>query len=300
MQMKMAPDVFVAQARTKQQCRRVDSSAGSDDGFTSNADATTFPRASLYSRRNSAFNPNPIRAHSRNQSSSCRLRVGEPSLRAGLLRAERAAVATVATNFALVATHDVSRHGRHMPAQRVQTALQNLFARGNAIVVQIHGKARANRIQTARIFIACEPRHAGRGPFGADILRRSKRSAVIDDRAPAQAFSSKQPHALIRSRRKSAFQIQPLKACQLRAVEIRIVVVAPGLKHDNVLARSSQHSGRYAPAGTGTDDANVAGQIRIHFWSKRPEGAQTRLLRTERPGVTQFFPDRAGPSVHAR
>ncbi len=163
--MKMAPDVFVAQAGTQQQCRRVDGSAGSDDGFTSNADATTFPRASLYSRGNAAFNSNPIRAYFRNQSSSRRLRVGEPSLRAGLLRAKRAAVATVATNFALVATHDVSRHGRHMPAQRVQTALQNLFARGNAIVVQIHRKARANRIQTARIFIACKPRHAGCRPI---------------------------------------------------------------------------------------------------------------------------------------
>src|SRR6476646_6711289 len=119
MQMKMAPDVFVAQAGTQQQGRRMDGSAGSDDGFTSNADAAAFPRASLYSRRNAAFNSNSVRAYFRDQSCSCRLCVGEPCLRAGLLRAERAAVAAVPTNFSLVATHDVSWHGRHMPAQRV-------------------------------------------------------------------------------------------------------------------------------------------------------------------------------------
>src|SRR5579859_1368400 len=270
MQMKMAPDVFVAQPGTKQQCRRVDGSAGGDHGLAPNTDAATVPRASLYARCNPAFNSNPIRAYFRNQSSSCRLRVGKPCLRAGLLRAKRAAVAAVPTNFALFASHYVSRHGRHMPSQIVQSSLQDLFARGNAIVLQIHGKARANGIETARVFLACKPWHAGRGPFGTNILRRSKRSAIVDDSAPAEAFSSKQPYTLVRGRGKSAFQIKPLKAPKLCAVEIRIVVVAPGLQYDHVLSSFSQHRCRNAPAGAGTDDANVAGQIRIHCGSKRP------------------------------
>src|SRR5580700_4551954 len=145
--------------------------------------------------------------------------------------------------------------------------MQNLFARGNAVVIEVHREASANSVETACILFARKPRHSCRAPFGTHIVGRSKRCAVVDDRASSETLSSQQPYTLIRSRGKSTLQIQPLEPAKLPAIEVSIVVVAARLDHDNVLARRSQHCSSYAPARTRADDANIARQIRIHFRS---------------------------------
>src|SRR6202795_3778855 len=108
--MKMAADVFISQTRAKKQCRRVNSSTSYDHSFASNVDPATIFRASFDARRRPSFDANPQAALFCNQSPPCNLCIGQPGLRASLLRSQGAAVAAVATNFALIAAHHVARH----------------------------------------------------------------------------------------------------------------------------------------------------------------------------------------------
>src|SRR5580700_9968044 len=147
MQVKMLPNIFVTQAGTQKQCRRVDRAAGSDHDFRSNCDATTVPRASVHAGGRSSFDTNAQCTGLGNQSSASVLRIGKPSLRAGLLCTKRAAVTAVTANFALLAADNVARHGRRMPAQVVQSALENLLTCRHAVVVKVHGKPRAHGIE---------------------------------------------------------------------------------------------------------------------------------------------------------
>jgi hypothetical protein len=62
MQMKMAPDVFISQARAKKQRWCMNSSASDDHSFASNVDPATIFRASFDARRRPSFDANPQRA----------------------------------------------------------------------------------------------------------------------------------------------------------------------------------------------------------------------------------------------
>src|SRR4029077_9871749 len=117
--------------------------------------------------------------------------------RARLLCTKRATITAIPANFALLATHDVTRHGGRMPAQRAQSALQYLFARRHSIVLKVHRKPRANRIETTRVLFAHEPWHTRGRPFSANIVGRSKRCAVVDYRAASQALSGSETDTLL-------------------------------------------------------------------------------------------------------
>jgi len=139
--------------------------------------------------RSTGFEAHPQRPRLRHQTSPRGLRVGQPGFRAGLLCPERAAVSAVAAHLALLATHNIARHGRRVPSQSVQPALQNLFACRNAIVIKVYRKPRAHGIETAGVLFVCKPRHTRGSPFTTHVFWGSKRCAVIDDCPAAQALA---------------------------------------------------------------------------------------------------------------
>jgi hypothetical protein len=76
-----------------------------------------------------------------------------------------------------------------VPAQGAQTTIQNLLARGNAIVVVVYGEPSAHGIKAAGVFILREPWDATGAPFRADIVGRSKRGGVVHHGAAAQTLA---------------------------------------------------------------------------------------------------------------
>jgi hypothetical protein len=122
-------------------------------------------------------------------------------------------------------------------------AIQNLFTAGNAVVIEIDVQSFADGIEASRVLVAGEPRHARRGPFRSNVVRRSKRRAVIDDRGAAETFAGQQSHAVIRRGGKATFRIKISKAAELRAVKIRVIVIAAGFENDYIFS-SCRENGR--------------------------------------------------------
>src|SRR5258708_18036341 len=191
MQIKMAADVFVMEAGAEQEGRRVNRSACDYHRLAADGNAMTAARLGFHACCGASFDANALRTRFNKESRTRGLGIGKPCFGGRWFRADRAAIAAIAADFALLAGDDVARHGSRVPAQRAQPALQDLFARGDAVVVQINGQARANGVEAACIFITGEPRDARRSPFRADISWRAKRTAVVDDRASAEAFPCK-------------------------------------------------------------------------------------------------------------
>ena len=105
-----------------------------------------------------------------------------------MLGTKAAANSTETAEFSLIAIEDIAGHGVSMPAESTQAAIQDLFARGNAIVVYVDGKTVANGVETFCVFVRGKPRDTG-GPFGANVLGSAKGGGVVDDRAAAKAFA---------------------------------------------------------------------------------------------------------------
>ena len=133
-----------------------------------------------------------------------------------------------------------------MPVQRAQATIQNLLASGNAIVIRVDAEAGAHRVETGGVLVAGKPRNSS-GPFRAYVIGRAKGSGVVDYRAATNAFASQQSDAVIRGRRGAAFGIQALVAAELRAIEIRVIVIAASLKNDNIFSSAAKTAAAVPP-----------------------------------------------------
>ncbi len=95
-------------------------------------------RNRFHSRRRARFDSNPFRTGPHQYPRAIRLRIREPRFRRRLFRANRASISAVPANFSLIAARHISWNCLHMPAERLEPALQHLFPRRNAILVAIH------------------------------------------------------------------------------------------------------------------------------------------------------------------
>jgi hypothetical protein len=116
-------------------------------------------------------------------------------------------------------------------------------------VIKIDVQSFADSIEATRVFVAREPEHSCSGSLSSNIVGRSKRSAVIDDRASAKTFAGEQSHAVIGSGGKARFRIEISKAAEFSAVEIDIIEIATGFDYDNVFPRSDKNCCGSAAAG---------------------------------------------------
>src|SRR5882724_7794345 len=298
MEVEMPADVFIAQPGTEEQRRCVERAASADDCFAVNADAVAPFRTRFYASRGTGLDSNTLGARLNDESSAMLLRIREPRFRRRLLGAERATVAAITANFSLVAAGHIAGHGIDVPSQCAQATIQNLFAARDAIVVAIDVQSFAHRVEASRVFVVREPRHSRRGPFRSNVVGRSKRRAVVDDRRSAEAFTGKQADAVIFGGGETRFAVQPLKTAELRAVEIFVIVITAGLENDHILSCCGENRGRRAAAGSGTHDANVAGQIHLairHDYLERT--GRRSLWRAKRAGIVEVFPDFAAPAI---
>src|SRR5438552_16861972 len=174
-----------------------------------------FARVGVHAVRRASLDKNALGASSDENAGAGGVRVGKPRFRCGLLRADGTAKAAIAADFVLIATDDVARHGGDVPAKRAQAALDDLLTRRNTVVLAIDLEAGADGMETARGFIAGEPRHAGGSPFGANVIGRAGRRRVIEDRAAAEAGASEQADAVIDSRSAAALPVEPSEASVL-------------------------------------------------------------------------------------
>src|SRR5262249_62044314 len=113
------------------------------------------------------------------------LRIRKPGLRRRLFCSDRATVTAIAANLALIAADNIAWHRIHMPAKRLQSSFQDLFARGHAILFTIHMQPFANRVQAPTVLRALKPPYARLCPLASNIVRRSKRSTIVHDRPAA-------------------------------------------------------------------------------------------------------------------
>src|SRR6266436_6313205 len=197
MEVEMPANVFVAEAGTKEQRRCVQGTASADDCFAANAYTVALSRTRFYPGCGTGLDSNAHRACLNDKSSAMLLRICKPRFCRRLLGAESATVATVTTNFSLVAAGNITGHRVDVPSECAQAAIQNLLAVRDAIVLAIDLQSFAHRVKAPRVFVAREPRHSRRGPFRSNVVGRSKRSAVVDDCRSAQAFTGKQADAVI-------------------------------------------------------------------------------------------------------
>src|SRR6266436_699606 len=298
MEVEMPADVFIAQSGTKEQRRCVERAASADDCFAVNADAVAPFRSRFYASRGTVLDSNALGARLNDESSAMLLRIREPRFRRRLLGAENAAVAAITANFSLVAAGHIAGHSVDVPSKCAQAAIQNLLAVRDAIVIAIDVQSFAHCVEAPRIFVAREPRHSRRGPFRSNVVGRSKRSAVVDDRRSAKTFAGEQADAVIFGGGETRFAVQPLKTAKLRAVEIFVIVITSSLENDHILTRCGDNRGRSAAAGSGTHDTNVAGQIHLAIRHDHLEWAGRRSLwGAERAGIVEIVPDFAAPTV---
>src|SRR6266436_3767457 len=301
MEVEMPADVFIAQSGTKEQRRCVERAASADDCFAVNADAVAPFRTRFYASRGTGLDSNALGARLNDESSAMLLRIREPRFCRRLLGAENAAVAAITANFSLVAAGHIAGHGINVPSKCAQAAIQNLLAVRDAIVIAIDVQSFAHCVEASRVFVAREPRHSRRGPFRSNVVGRSKRSAVVDDRRSAEAFAGKQADAVIGGGGETCFAVQPLKTTKLRAVEIFVIVITSSLENDHILTRCGDNRGRSAAAGSGTHDANFAGQIHLAIRHDYLEWAGRRSLwRAKRARIFEVFPDFAAAAVFRR
>src|SRR5882724_7927258 len=301
MEVEMPADVFVAEPGTKEQRRCVEGAASADDCLAANAYAVAPFRTRFYATRGTGLDSNAQGARLNDESSAILLRIREPRFCRRLLGAESAAVATVTANFPLVAAGHIARHGVDVPSQCAQAAIQNFFAVRDTIVIAIDVQSFAHRLEAPRVFVAREPRHSRRGPFRSNVVGRSKRRAVVDDRRPAETFAGEQADTVIFGGGETRFAVQPLKTTKLRAVEIVVIVITAGLENDHVFPCYGENGGGSAAAGSGTYDANFTGQIHLairHDYLERTE--RRSLWSAERARIVQIFPDFAAPTVFRR
>src|SRR5713226_3900554 len=289
MKVQMAADVFIAQARAQQQRGSVNRAACDDYSFTAHANALPAARASFDANGAAGFHANALGARLYKKSRARLLRVGEPRFHRGLFRSDAATESAVAADFSLLAADNVARHRRAMPAQRLQAALQNLFARGDAIVFQVDREPRADRIEAARVFFRRKPGNSRVRPLRAYVLRSAKRRAVIDHRAAAQAFSGQQIDTLVPGCRVSRFRVQPLKAAQRVAIKIRVIEIAAGFQNDYVVSRSGEDRRRSCSSRSRSDDAYIADQIQIGRGHRRAQWPRRiGALHAQRARVAKF------------
>src|SRR6266478_6359722 len=301
MEVEMPANVFVAEAGTKEQRRCVQGAASADDCFAANAYTVALSRTRFYPGCGTGLDSNAHRACLNDKSSAMLLRICKPRFCRRLLGAESATVATVTTNFSLVAAGNITGHRVDVPSQCAQAAIQNLLAVRDAIVLAIDLQSFAHRVKAPRVFVAREPRHSRRGPFRSNVVGRSKRSAVVDDCRSAQAFTGKQADAVIGGGGETCFAVQPLETTKLRAVEIVDIVITASIENDHIFPRRGENRGGSTAAGAGTSDANFAGQIHLAIRHDYLEWAGRRSLwRAKRARIFEVFPDFAAAAVFRR
>src|SRR6202162_5710498 len=116
--MQVLADMFVAKARTAQQCGSVNGSAGYHHGFAGNGNAMPTFRDSLDASHVAGVNTNFMSTRFGNDAGTIFLSIGNPRSCYGFFCASGASAPAVAANFSLVAAHHVARHSVNVPAQR--------------------------------------------------------------------------------------------------------------------------------------------------------------------------------------
>ena len=95
-------------------------------------------------------------------------------------------------------------------------------------------------------------------PLVADLLGRAERERVVDERRAAQTLGRQQADAAVDARHAAAVLVEPVEPPQLRAVEVLLGEVAPGLQHDHVEAGLGEHRRGGAAARARADHDHVA------------------------------------------
>ena len=188
MQPQVLADVLVLETRAAQQRGRVDRAAGGDDGPRPHRDAVTRRRARLHPAARAALDDHPLGAGVDEDARAGGVRVREPGLHRGLLRAEPAAVAAVAAVLALVAAAHVARHrSRRASRARVRPRCSTCSRADGRVVLLVHAEALADRVEARAVLVGREGGHAVRGPLLAHVVGSAERGRVVDRRAAAEA-----------------------------------------------------------------------------------------------------------------
>jgi len=151
-----------------------------------------FETASTRSPRPPRFELSPLASPP--QPRTLRLRICQPRFRRRLFRSNRASHIRSTAIFSLLALRHVPRHPIHMPSQRPQSAFPMLCFRADTQLCSRFTCSRSHTASKLLWYSAPAIHRAPRfRPFASNIIRRSKRRAIIHHRSPAQTFPAKIP-----------------------------------------------------------------------------------------------------------
>src|SRR4029077_18806613 len=157
----------------------------------------------FHAARHSALDTHFIRARLNHEFRAVLLRIRQPGLYRRLLRPNRTYVPARTAQLALFAPNDVARHRINVPSEPLQPTLQYFFPLRNAIVSRIDRKPLAHRIEAFCVLGPANPFNAFLRPLFANLVRRSKRRAVVHHSSAAQTLASKKANTVITRRSES-------------------------------------------------------------------------------------------------
>src|SRR5262249_40344412 len=144
MQVEVAPDVAILEARAKQESSGVNRSAGDNDVLALHDNTVPGSGAGLDTGGGAVARADALGAGMYQKFGAVGLSIGQPGFGRRLFGADRAAVTAKAAEGTLFAADDVAGHGVHMPAEAAQAAFHHLFAMRDAIVILVDGEAGAD------------------------------------------------------------------------------------------------------------------------------------------------------------
>ena len=116
-------------------------------------------------------------------------------------------------------------------------------------------------------------------PHRADLVGRPK-DVVVDDGAAAEAGAGQDADALVVGRGRAPAVIEAAQAVELGAVEVRVLVVASGLEHDDIETRPARTAAATPPPAP--DPATQTSQSSVVSPTSR-SGASLGSVVTRRP-----------------
>ena len=283
MEAQRTADVRVAQARPKQERRRLDRTGRHDDRPRANAH-----RSGVDAGGGPVLDPHALCLRADHDPRTRGRRILEPRAQRRLLRAERAAVAAIAADDSLLAAEHVPRHRLDVPAERLQSAPHRLVPCRGQVVVRVHAEPLADSVEAGAELRRGKAQSL---PLLEHVVGGAERGRVVDDRAAAEAGAGDQADALVVGRRSAAAAVEPPERGSLDAVEVPFRPVPALLEHDDVEARRGEHGRRDAAARSGADDADVALELELAARLNRLQPWRGRVLaRSERAGIADLLP----------
>ena len=286
-------DVRVVEARADQHRRRVDRSCAHGDGAGADRQPVPGGRGRLDALCLAVLDHDLADGGVHDDPRAGVVRVLQPGLEGGLLRAGRAAVVALAADV-LRAADRVPLHHLGVPAELGEARSEGkVTARGRAVVgvdpdpvpdrVEAVVEVRARPIVEAEALL----------PLPAHVVGRPEAPGVVDGGAAAEAGAGEQPDAPVGGRDTAAAEVQPRVPAQLGAVEVLLAVVPTRLDDDDVEAGRGQDPGGRAAARARPDDDDVALELGVAGDLQRRDRLRRRVREHPvRAGVAERRIDR--------